>query len=185
LPWRARSFSPGNVSVYELDQLKEQFDIVLFLGVLYHLTHPMYALTQVRHRVKPGGLLVAESGVLHDEAHSYMHYYYGTEGEEPYRKLDPSNWVLPTTRCMKDMLRANYLEVVDAATCCLSGDPAKRDAQRKKSERRLLRPAWQTTAPVEEIHARQLVLARAVERRDDSHLYEPQFGLARYDARFH
>ena len=36
-------------SIYELPELlQEQFDIVLFLGVLYHLRHPLLALDNVR-----------------------------------------------------------------------------------------------------------------------------------------
>lgn len=37
------------------------FDIVLFLGVLYHLRNPMLALDRVRSMTKPSGLLFAES----------------------------------------------------------------------------------------------------------------------------
>src|SRR5437868_3105484 len=36
------------LSVYEIAQLKEQFDLVLFLGVLYHLRHPLLALDLLR-----------------------------------------------------------------------------------------------------------------------------------------
>src|SRR5690242_16389093 len=33
-----------HLSVYQLHQLREKFDLVLFLGVLYHLRHPLLAL---------------------------------------------------------------------------------------------------------------------------------------------
>src|SRR5215203_5687339 len=33
-----------NMSVYEVPQLKERFDLVIFMGVLYHLRHPLLAL---------------------------------------------------------------------------------------------------------------------------------------------
>lgn len=42
------------VDVYEVGKLGEQFDLVLFLGVLYHLRHPLYALEQVA-RASGGG----------------------------------------------------------------------------------------------------------------------------------
>src|SRR3954447_25034727 len=32
------------LSVYDVDRLRERFDIVLFMGVLYHLRHPLLAL---------------------------------------------------------------------------------------------------------------------------------------------
>jgi tRNA (mo5U34)-methyltransferase len=37
------------------------FDLVLFLGVLYHLRNPMLALDRVRGVMKPGGLLFVET----------------------------------------------------------------------------------------------------------------------------
>ena len=48
------------LSVYEIGRLKERFDIVLFLGVFYHLRHPLLALDLIRaHVVKD--LLVFQS----------------------------------------------------------------------------------------------------------------------------
>jgi len=40
--WRGARFSPD--VDYEIGSLGEQFDLVLFLGVLYHLRHPLLAL---------------------------------------------------------------------------------------------------------------------------------------------
>jgi tRNA (mo5U34)-methyltransferase len=37
-----------NVSVYELQELQRTFDVVLCMGVLYHLRHPMLALERLR-----------------------------------------------------------------------------------------------------------------------------------------
>src|SRR5437016_890727 len=39
------------VSVYDVGALKEEFDIVLFLGVLYHLRHPLLALDLIHEHV--------------------------------------------------------------------------------------------------------------------------------------
>ena len=36
------------MSVYEVGQLRECFDVVLFLGVFYHLRHPLLALDLIR-----------------------------------------------------------------------------------------------------------------------------------------
>src|SRR5581483_8941817 len=36
------------LSVYEVARLEERFDIVLFMGVLYHLRHPLLALDLLR-----------------------------------------------------------------------------------------------------------------------------------------
>ncbi|MEB3191774.1 MAG: class I SAM-dependent methyltransferase [Snowella sp.] len=51
-------------NVYNLDPEKYGvFDIVLFLGVLYHLRNPLLALDQIRKVTKPNGLLFLESHI--------------------------------------------------------------------------------------------------------------------------
>src|SRR3546814_20451141 len=40
-----------NLSVYDVAALGERFDLVLFLGVLYHLRHPLLALDLVHDHV--------------------------------------------------------------------------------------------------------------------------------------
>src|SRR5215218_2643186 len=49
-----------NLSVYRVGELKEQFDLVLFMGVLYHLRHPLLAL-DLLHEHAVADLLVAQS----------------------------------------------------------------------------------------------------------------------------
>src|SRR5215207_6966081 len=48
------------LSVYDVAALGERFDIVLFMGVLYHLRHPLLALDLVREHVV-GDLMVFQS----------------------------------------------------------------------------------------------------------------------------
>src|ERR1044071_1236880 len=49
-----------NLSVYRVAELREQFDLVLFMGVLYHLRHPLLALDLLHEHVV-ANLLVAQS----------------------------------------------------------------------------------------------------------------------------
>src|ERR1041385_1873265 len=49
-----------NLSVYRVAELEEQFDLVLFMGVLYHLRHPLLALDLLHEHVA-ADLLVAQS----------------------------------------------------------------------------------------------------------------------------
>jgi len=42
-------------SVYDLESLNEQFDVVVFFGVLYHLRYPQLALARIRNVLKEGG----------------------------------------------------------------------------------------------------------------------------------
>ena len=48
------------MSVYELPSLGERFDLVLFMGVLYHLRHPLLAL-DILHEHVVGDMLVFQS----------------------------------------------------------------------------------------------------------------------------
>ncbi|TIT01604.1 MAG: TIGR04290 family methyltransferase, partial [Mesorhizobium sp.] len=48
------------LSVYDVGALREKFDIVLFMGVLYHLRHPLLALDLIREHVA-GDLMIFQS----------------------------------------------------------------------------------------------------------------------------
>ena len=48
------------LSVYELHKLETKFDIILCLGVFYHLLDPFYAFSQIRHRCHEHSLVVFE-----------------------------------------------------------------------------------------------------------------------------
>ena len=51
-------------NVYDLDPGRHGlFDLVLFLGVLYHLRNPMLALDRVRGVTRPGGLVFVETQI--------------------------------------------------------------------------------------------------------------------------
>src|SRR5579864_2357291 len=52
-------------SVYEVDQIAGQFDLVFFMGVLYHLRYPMYALDKVVKKVR--GKLVFQTMIRGSE----------------------------------------------------------------------------------------------------------------------
>lgn len=47
-----------DLSVYDLDQLKEKFDLIYSRFVLIHLDDPLAALIQIKNRLKTGGQLV-------------------------------------------------------------------------------------------------------------------------------
>jgi tRNA (mo5U34)-methyltransferase len=51
----------AQLSVYDVGALGERFDLVLFLGVLYHLRHPLLALDLIREHVV-GDFFVCQSG---------------------------------------------------------------------------------------------------------------------------
>ncbi len=114
-----------NLSVYDVAELGERFDIVLFLGVLYHLRHPLLALDLIHTHVA-GDLLAFQTmqrgsaataavdddyefwAAEHFEAADYpkMHFI-----EHRYAG-DPTNWWVPNAACSQAMLRSAGFEVL-------------------------------------------------------------------------
>ena len=97
---------PLESDVYDLaEKLNgERFDLVLFLGVLYHLRHPLLALEKVAACVKPGGLAVIETVVDLESvtsARPVMAFYPGREMND-----DPTNWWGPNPSAVARMLMA-------------------------------------------------------------------------------
>ena len=74
------------------------FDIVLFLGVIYHLMFPFYCLLRIATVTKE--LLVVESDVMDCNVEQPMMRFYreGFDG-------DPTNWWYPNPACIEDMLK--------------------------------------------------------------------------------
>lgn len=106
------------LSVFEVGELNERFDVVLFLGVLYHLRHPLLALDRIREHVS-GDLLVFQSmlrgsGDVEDLDSDYPFSERRIFDRPDYPKLhfveesyagDPGNWWIPNAACAQAMLR--------------------------------------------------------------------------------
>ena len=109
----------AELSVYDVAALGERFDVVLFLGVLYHLRHPLLALDLIREHVVQD-LLVCQSMQRGDPgeeplAEDYPFAETGIFERSTYPRLsfvehryagDDTNWWVPNRACMKAMLRS-------------------------------------------------------------------------------
>lgn len=85
------------------------FDLVLFLGVLYHLRHPLLALEKVAGVT--GNLLILETHVdLLDCQQPAMAFYPGRELND-----DPTNWCGPNPAMVKAMLETVGFKKVKVA----------------------------------------------------------------------
>jgi tRNA (mo5U34)-methyltransferase len=107
------------LSVYDVGALGERFDVVLFMGVLYHLRHPLLALDLVRQHVV-GELLIFQSmqrgSAEVTETKENYHFWREDPFDEPtFPKLhfiehryadDPTNWWIPNRACVEAMLRS-------------------------------------------------------------------------------
>lgn len=114
------------LSVYRVGDLRERFDLVLFMGVLYHLRHPLLAL-ELLHEHVVADLLVAQS--LLRGARDKMEVprdfpFWETEifGRDEFPRMyfveqrfanDPTNWWIPNRSCFEAMLRSAGFEILD------------------------------------------------------------------------
>ncbi|MDQ2899791.1 MAG: TIGR04290 family methyltransferase [Acidobacteriota bacterium] len=115
-----------NLSVYRVAELKEKFDLVLFMGVLYHLRHPLLAL-DLLHRHVTKDLLVFQSLLRgSDRAMRVEEDYPFSETEiferrefprmyfiEERYSQDPTNWWFPNRACAEAMVRSAGFEIVN------------------------------------------------------------------------
>jgi tRNA (mo5U34)-methyltransferase len=112
------------LQVYDLARLERRFDLVLFLGVLYHLRYPLLALDLVAERVArllvlqtltmPGDEIVAAPDDLPLEERRRLREPGWPALAFVERSLagDPTNWWVPNHACVEAMLRAAGLRVV-------------------------------------------------------------------------
>lgn len=114
-----------NLSVYDVAMLGERFDLVIFMGVLYHLRHPLLALDLIRAHVAGDAMLfqTMQQGVdtIAEVPADHPFYMPGTTEppgyfDEPgYPRMhfiehefahDWTNWWAPNAACSQAMLRA-------------------------------------------------------------------------------
>lgn len=107
------------LSVYQVGQLKEKFDLVIFMGVLYHLRHPLLALDLIAEHVVRDQLLFQsmQRGPMHvlalepdypfEEQQLFLQPGYPAMYfvEQSYSH-DPTNWWIPNRACVEAMLRS-------------------------------------------------------------------------------
>ncbi|WP_458097613.1 TIGR04290 family methyltransferase [Roseomonas sp. WA12] len=115
-----------NLSVYEVGALGERFDLVIFMGVLYHLRHPLLALDLIHEHVAGDLMLFQSMQRGATEAMAPAHDYPFTEtavfDDPAWPKLhfiehrysqDPSNWWAPNASAAEAMLRSAGFAVLE------------------------------------------------------------------------
>jgi tRNA (mo5U34)-methyltransferase len=107
------------LSVYDVGKLGEKFDLVIFMGVLYHLRHPLLALDLIREHVADDMLLfqsmqrgsqsvavVEDNYPFWDTAQFDLPDYPKLHFIEHRYADDPTNWWVPNRACVEAMLRS-------------------------------------------------------------------------------
>lgn len=121
-----RNIEFRNMSVYDVASLGEKFDVVIFMGVLYHLRHPLLALDLLYENVVKDLLVFQsmqrgsnqveplktdydfwETDVFQNNAFPQMYFI-----EHRYSN-DPTNWWIPNRACMEAMLRSSGFEITE------------------------------------------------------------------------
>ena len=114
------------LSVYDVAALGERFDLVLFMGVLYHLRHPLLALDLIHEHVADDLLLfqtmqrgapevaaVAGDYDFFEQAHFDAPGYPKLHFVEERYAHDPTNWWVPNAAAAQAMLRSAGFEIAD------------------------------------------------------------------------
>ena len=113
------------LSVYDVATLGERFDLVFFIGVLYHLRHPLLALDLIHEHVARDLMIFQsmqrgsdavppvqddyefwDTDVFDDPGYPKLHFI-----EKNYAH-DPTNWWAPNRACSAAMLRSAGFEIV-------------------------------------------------------------------------
>jgi tRNA (mo5U34)-methyltransferase len=130
------------VDVYDVGSLGRRFDYVIFMGVLYHLRHPLLALDRVaplvRERVvvqcmvrgaAAAGLTVAPDYPITDTTPFEDPRFPAMYFVEQRYVGDPTNWWIPNEAGLAAMLRSAGLRIEahparEVYVCAPSGDAA-------------------------------------------------------------
>ncbi len=114
------------LDVYDVGALGERFDLVIFMGVLYHLRHPLLALDLIRKHVA-GDLLLFQSMLRGSKEVMAVEGDYDIKRTAPFARAgfprmhfiekrysnDPTNWWIPNRAGVEAMLRSAGFAILD------------------------------------------------------------------------
>jgi tRNA (mo5U34)-methyltransferase len=112
------------MSVYEVARLRQRFDLVIFMGVFYHLRHPLLALDLIHEHVADDLMLFQSLQRGWDTLPTVVDDYPITEWQifdkpdfpqlyfiEKWYAGDPTNWFFPNRSAMEGMLRSSGFRI--------------------------------------------------------------------------
>jgi tRNA (mo5U34)-methyltransferase len=146
------------LSTYELDKLNSKFDIILCLGVYYHLLDPFYAFSQIRHRCHDDSVIIFEGDAFFGliEAPAQFAALYSPDLRKAPR-------FVPDPNALRFLLNSAYFEIISEAILPL------------------VKPASEDT-PLRGVN-RILLKCRPARVLNECHWYQPPFNLKQYDDR--
>jgi tRNA (mo5U34)-methyltransferase len=146
------------LSVYDLAKLDDQFDIILCLGVFYHLIDPFLAFAQIRHRCHNASIVVFEGDVFFGltDSSDQSAALYGRDVRRAPR-------FVPDPNTLRFFLNATYFNIASESVLSLS----------KQTEEGF---------PKSGVN-RMLLICKPFRGFNSCHEYRPPFGLSQYDNR--
>lgn len=112
------------MAVWDVGHLDEKFDLVIFMGVLYHLRHPLLALDLIHEHVARDMMLFQSmqrgSREITEVAPDYEFSASAPFDDPGYPKLhfiehryshDETNWWVPNRACAEAMLRSSGFSI--------------------------------------------------------------------------
>lgn len=157
-------------SVYELTQkLTGTFDIVSYLGVFYHLKHPIASFEQIAAVLKTGGTMVFEGEIFDDYAETLKNVPW--EERKLLKKLsssdvpvtlcypgkykNQSNWFIPNVACLRGWIEQAGFEIAHVGLSGAYLNPEDQKFPRRKfvkpsHTRAYGRAVKKTDKPIEE-----------------------------------
>ncbi len=115
-----------NLSVYDVAALRERFDLVIFMGVLYHLRHPLLALDLIHSHVADDLLLFQSmqrgSTDIAPVEPNYPFWNMEIFDQPGWPKLhfiehdysdDCTNWFVPNAAAAEAMLRSSGFDIIE------------------------------------------------------------------------
>jgi tRNA (mo5U34)-methyltransferase len=144
--------------VYDLAKFNEKFDVVLCLGVYYHLYDPFYAFAQIRHRCHESSIVIFEGDVIFSliEAAAQSIALYSRDVRRAPR-------FVPDPDTLRFFVNSTYFHIIDESVFRLSA-------------------SHPNEGEIRGIH-RMLLVCRPFSGFNSCHEYQPPFGLMAYDSR--
>lgn len=163
-----------SVSIYEASKLNETFDIIICLGVYYHLVDPFAGFAEVRHLMHENSLAIFEGDATLELRPDT---YYWDMSDSSKSCFVPTQWGL------NHMLKTAYMDVVSQSwmrppqqALKINVDPAHLVGYMGNQE-----PSG--FAPLKH-RERILTVTKPFSGENPLHPYKPPFNLARFDTRW-
>ncbi|MGZ9115834.1 MAG: class I SAM-dependent methyltransferase [Methylocystis sp.] len=162
-----------NVSIYEASKLNETFDIIICLGVYYHLVDPFAGFAEVRHLMHEGSIAIFEGDATLELRPDTFYWDMSDSAKSCF---------VPTQWGLNHMLKTTYMDVV--AQSWMRPPPAFKvnvDPAHLFGFTGALDPSG---FPPLKHRERILTVVKPFSGENPLHPYKPPFNLAKFDTRW-